>query len=768
MNVSYRVTTLILALALLATGCAAPDAAGSGGSAATPDTANGTTGAANASVPQGRWVEKPVEGIPANLLLMDPPVRLDDGTLLQYARDDSTDPGTVHRLTSTDDGLTWQDETLDWAEQLGGVFGGWTARGDGTTVFSLTRNPRDEATRELQFWQAAPDGTLTQLSLPEMYIADHMAFLPDGTLALVPSGPQGQSGEGDLLLYDPAAGSVKAWVNLPDSGANIEIFGVGEIAMMTPATGADGTALLYVVDSGGNLLQVDANGTLTTVQSGFLSDPYNAALTADADGALCYADATGLYRQAQGGGLAEQLVEGSGTTLSLESSYISGLTATAGGAFLALIGDANMTPRLYRYEFDATVSAPTETLDVWSLQESPSVRAAVQAFTAEHPECAVNYEVALGDDAALTKQDVLRTLNTELLAGDGPDVLILDGTDLDTFTGSGLLADLADTVDPAALCDFVAEDYVQDDGSMPVVPARFSVPLLFGAAGSLDGVETLDDVAALVLQYPPRPNDNSWASLEEDQRYALGFESVDDLVSFALQTSQPAILTADGLDTEALGELLDFVGTVGGYYDMANYPKLDVANATAGNWASTDVVVWSDSMSEYAQITRARFGIGTMTTPGWLGWTAPADAPSETSATGQTILQPGLCEGAYLPGCFAAVSAATDQEELARAFVAALFSDAVQGSLQDDGMPTTQAGVQAYLDRNLTELQAHGYADGTLEALLDGLETPVVLDEDLLNSLCTHAEALLDGSESAGDVSEAVQADLALRFAERG
>ena len=102
-----------------------------------------------------------------------------------------------------------------------------------------------------------------------------------------------------------------------------------------------------------------------------------------------------------------------------------------------------------------------------------------------------------GQDTPVTKDDALRTLNTELLAGEGPDVLILDDTDLESFTASGLLADLSGAVDAGALLDCIAEDYVADDGAIPVLPGRFTIPVMAGEAGSLDGVATLDDVLAL-------------------------------------------------------------------------------------------------------------------------------------------------------------------------------------------------------------------------------------------------------------------------------
>lgn len=318
------------------------------------------------------------------------------------------------------------------------------------------------------------------------------------------------------------------------------------------------------------------------------------------------------------------------------------------------------------------------------------------------------------------------------------------------------------TVDTGSLYDFVTDRYTDADGKLFTLPARFTVPVMHGAAGTLDGVSTLDDVAALVQQYAPRPAEASWAPLDESQRYALGFDSVDSLVQFALQTSQPALFTADGLDEAKLRDLMAFLQMVGEDYNMADYPEQDTMSGTAGNFGGLDTIVWYAGMSEYAQTSRAVFGYGSMTTPSWLGAT-----DSELRASGQTILQPGLCQGVYLPSCFAAVSANSDQTDYAGAFLKALFSDEVQGSFQEDGMPVTKAGMQISLDRNMPAMQDNGYTGG-FEELLAQLSTPVVVDEALQDSLIAHTKALLSGSETMDQAVEGVVGDLSLRFAEQG
>lgn len=758
MRESFKLISALLAGAMA---CSLTACALSGGAPA-----SGGSTAQTSAVSQGRWVEQQAQGIPQGVYLSAPPIALADGTLVLYGRDETAQAAPTLRMTSADNGATWKSEQTDWSERAG-ILATWAARPDGTVAFITT---------ESALWLAKPDGSLTQLDLSTAVggscVLNQMCFLPDGTLAIVPTAEGGDALPGNILFYDVEAQTTKAWVQVPSDGQNwggagvnrdgeTVYFGSNDIVGILPAEDENG-AFLYYFSYDGDLCRADLDSTTRTVQAGFFSDPYTIKIAMGADNAICYADSTGIYRQAQGGGLTEQVLDSTGTALSLQSNYIADLGCAPDGSYLVVVNSQN-TSRLYRYAFDASLSAPSETLNVWSLEDNATVRAAIQAFTQENPDCAVEYEAARQQDSTLTNEDLLRTLNTELLAGDGPDVLILDGADLDAFADSGLLTDLSGAVNTDALYDFITEDYVRGDGSIPVLPARFSVPLMHGMSGTLDGVSTLDDVAALVKQYPPRPGELSWAPLEESQRYALGFDSVDSLVRFALQASQPALLEAGGLNAENLRSLLDFVQTVGSYYGMANYPEADTAAGAAGNFGGVDTVSWDAGMGEYAQTSRAVFGYGTMTTPAWLG----ATGPGLNAVNHQTILQPGLSRGVYLPGCMTAVSADSDQPELALAFVSALLSDPVQGGYQYDGMPVTRAGMQAFMDRNLEVMQENGYTGG-FEELLDQLDTPVVLDDALLNSLTDHSTALIAGSETLDQAVANVESDLALRFAEQG
>ena len=92
----------------------------------------------------------------------------------------------------------------------------------------------------------------------------------------------------------------------------------------------------------------------------------------------------------------------------------------------------------------------------------------------------VNFEV--GTSGGASAEDALRTLNTELVAGKGPDVLILDGMPLQSFIDKGVLAELSQVISADGLIPQVV-DPMRTDGKLYAVPTRFTVPGKAGDAG---------------------------------------------------------------------------------------------------------------------------------------------------------------------------------------------------------------------------------------------------------------------------------------------
>ena len=54
--------------------------------------------------------------------------------------------------------------------------------------------------------------------------------------------------------------------------------------------------------------------------------------------------------------------------------------------------------------------------------------------------------VCLGEKKEYTESDALKTLNTEIAAGNGPDVILLDGLPVESYIEKGLLEDISDVI----------------------------------------------------------------------------------------------------------------------------------------------------------------------------------------------------------------------------------------------------------------------------------------------------------------------------------
>lgn len=95
------------------------------------------------------------------------------------------------------------------------------------------------------------------------------------------------------------------------------------------------------------------------------------------------------------------------------------------------------TTSLQRLEADK--GTEKDTLTVYSLVKNEDISQIAVLFQQAHPELKVDLLVGMTDEASLTRTDAIKQLNTELLAGEGPDILIVDGLSVEKYTDTGLL-----------------------------------------------------------------------------------------------------------------------------------------------------------------------------------------------------------------------------------------------------------------------------------------------------------------------------------------
>ena len=154
---------------------------------------------------------------------------------------------------------------------------------------------------------------------------------------------------------------------------------------------------------------------------------------AEKDNSIIFADYKGIFHYTTGGAVVEELVQGEQTALSNSGAIFYGVYMQD-ETHLFVAGNNGMEGALYSYTYDADASANlNQELNIYALQDSDTLRQAVNIFRQEYADIYVNLEIGMTDDNGVTLEDALKTLSTDILAGNGPDVLILDGMPVDSY-----------------------------------------------------------------------------------------------------------------------------------------------------------------------------------------------------------------------------------------------------------------------------------------------------------------------------------------------
>ena len=115
-------------------------------------------------------------------------------------------------------------------------------------------------------------------------------------------------------------------------------------------------------------------------------------------------------------------------------SHIPMLAYNETGSFCCFFNEAGQGV-LMRYDYNPEGKIDPEVLTVWSLKPNEMISAAVAQWNHAHSSPIFRYETGEAEleSSNLTEEDILNRLNLELLNGQGPDVMILDGLNVEKY-----------------------------------------------------------------------------------------------------------------------------------------------------------------------------------------------------------------------------------------------------------------------------------------------------------------------------------------------
>ncbi len=472
---------------------------------------------------------------------------------------------------------------------------------------------------------------------------------------------------------------------------------------------------------------------------------------------LC--DPTGIHLINKGGSIWETIMDGNQSSLAMPTAvFIKFLTGTEKDFYLVMKDNSTAVIKYYFYDENAS-TVPEIELSIFSLEENKTIRQAIAVFYESHPDVKINYRVAkvnqkafydygIGDPKqTITQTDYIKTLNTELLAGKGPDILVLDGISIDSYIEKGILEDMGDIIIPMIesgdLLGNIANNYIED-GRVYAIPARFKIPIIYGKAEAVNSAKSIEELVAYAQDSTEIP--------------LLGPSSYRSLAAyFLLLYSDHIVSEKKEIDGVLLQSFMEHIHELSVHIDASDDAQMSFRNISSGKivggyWMMGDINV-------HKKILQANIGV--------MGDIKDFMVPLE--ATAQWSGEYKAINNTYEANTLVGINSTGSQKELAREFVQLLLAEEIQGLMGMEGFPINQTALEQWIQQEPKDKIGMLYTDGDYEIrgsypkltirekiyeMISTLSKSMVNDTTMMDMILDETERYLRGDISAEQAAD--------------
>lgn len=399
---------------------------------------------------------------------------------------------------------------------------------------------------------------------------------------------------------------------------------------------------------------------------------------------------SGLYRHVIGGTTVEQIMEGNLSSLGDPKMHLAGMAVLPDNTFLLPYTNG----KLYRYVYNPDIpTIPEEQVSIYSLNENYAVRQAVSMYQKQHPEAYVRYEIGLDSGSAMTSEDAVKNLNTRLMSGSGPDLLVLDGLPRYSYAEKGVLTDLSELVGSLSGEDAPFPNLVEacrEDGKLWYLPLRFRLPLL---AGDQEAIRKIKDLTTLA--------DTVEALREANPEGALTGLATEDKALRTLGINCSGTFTdpkSGAIDKEQLAEFLTQAKRI----YQAEIKGMSGEELTEYRMHYESSLGWSGAMEYFASVSGSAMSVAMGEQKIGMGVSSMVDGDFNMIATlagqeenfGYTVWQ-GQIQNGVIPRGMVGICSGSKDSELAQDFFRFLYGRELQDIEVSTGLPVNMASFES-------------------------------------------------------------------------
>lgn len=426
---------------------------------------------------------------------------LEDGTMRIAYRDSEAKLKTAD---SKDQGKSWETPRDLWEEfgksekaepmtvnlsKDGGIFSSWNCL-EGENTFLAVYLSAEGTKKEFD---------LTLMPEGQGYVYKSQ-FSPSGNILLM--------GNTTLCEISKEDGSL---IRTYENGGRITDFGIAGNQLLVFA---DDTIHYYNAKTGDPLPEETVFTEHLQMESGENTEEVvsSRVFTGMGEKGILYVSKEGIYVYNFGGSVVEQLLnEGYMTGISSKTELMDVETDADGNIYLAVSDrySGNPTGMLLEYGYDKEQEAvPGTELDIYMLKRDAHMEQMISLFQKEYPDISVTVQEGMTGEDGVTATDAMKNLNTEIMSGEGPDVLLMDGLDAENYIERGMLEDISGIMEKAGILENIQKAYEEEDGSIYCMPVRFGIPILAGGSEEIDNAVDLEKIADMTEKYENQYSDS--------------------------------------------------------------------------------------------------------------------------------------------------------------------------------------------------------------------------------------------------------------------
>lgn len=633
---------------------------------------------------------------------------------------------------------------------------------DGTIFLQYSCFEEDGMTygKEVRYALISNDGQLQEITFDNTDRLTSFVYGNDGTLYGI-----GYDG----ILYELNISS-KKFVKLCD-------FGSGNMEYKLDCAGDH-----IIAATPGEILFYDCKNRTAVDTPQAIADFWDSNITADAAFDFCEGEEnsfyiaceSGLFRYVMDGALVEQLIDEYSCRLG-DPSYSVRSVICDGDSFIISCGEGSF----FRYYYDSeAINEITSTLKVYSLEKSDTLSQIITQYKIKYPTVRIEHEI--GMQSGMTYEDAVKNLTASVLSGNAPDIIMLDGLNIDNLEENNMLLDLSKCEDKWNPNDSLLDDIAKwnDENGLYSVACRFRIPAV-GAYSSdeLKTIKSLKDFADKVEEYRKKYNDP----------YPITFfDSPESTIKCGLIHEGSEIISNGRVDKDKLEEMFDSCSCI---WNNCQYGEKD-------SWMGISMSSQSGVEGEYIFATRLvcvlsdehTLAIGTINTFEMdLNLATSIDT---TSIPCDVEVKYGIRDNdrTFIPNCNLGIVESGHNNDDAVNFIAEALDAENQKIHHNDGFPVNTDTLKWFYNKNKnSDNNFYGFGsisfdkgtniDMSVEWMTDGevnefdsyirsLNTPVIMDTVTKNIIVDAGAKCISGSMSPSEAADEVVRQLELKMKE--